>query len=156
MRLAFIISLALVYTSAFAEDRTARLHEATETIRYVWKEWMENGQLKYDPIAAPNLPKLHGNWTATYTDDDEQVALDFVVRADGTWSSKAFWPDMKDKGYWYLAEGMIVLVDGKIEDDSSDLATAIILRKDVFYVLNADAPKGIIPLNRTVSKGPGK
>lgn len=146
MRCASIISVALICSSASAEDKATRLHEAAETIRYIWKEWMEKGKLKYDPIDAASLPKVHGNWTATYADDEEQVVLDFVVRADGTWSSKAFWPDMKKKGYWYLVEGMIVLVEGKIENDGSDLATAIILRKDVFYVMNADAPKGIIPL----------
>lgn len=146
-----LLCIFLFCRPALAIDKNTALHEGAETIRYMWKEWMKKGELRYDSLTESTLSKIQGNWIATYTGGDgEVVVLDFVIHSDGTWSSKAFRPDMK-RGHWYLTEGMVLLVEGKVEDEASDLATAIILRKNEFYVLNADAPKGLIPMAKGAS-----
>lgn len=107
---------------------------------------MEKPELKYTKISKDSLPQIHGTWTGSYVEDDEKVILSVVLKSDGTWISEVFRPDMRD-GHWYLSDGMILLFESKISDETK-LASALLLSGNKLRLLYADVEAGFVELTK--------
>ena len=93
-------------------DRNALLGEAAQTIRAIWKEWMEKGELVHDRVRTDQQTSYEGVWSGTFTEDGESetTTIGILLRPDGTWASKTLRPDMAN-GHWYLHDSMILLFE---------------------------------------------
>ena len=147
----FFFIVSALHSHANDEQRTKILKEGAETIRLIWKEWMGKPDLKYKAITQDSLKIFFGKWNGEYEEyeaekGDDKISLTLNLNSDGTWTSKEFRPDMKN-GHWYLSEGMILLFEGKVNEDG-DLSTALTLKDGHLNLLNADSKNGIVKLKK--------
>ncbi|MEM1082598.1 MAG: hypothetical protein AAGI48_00620 [Verrucomicrobiota bacterium] len=129
------------------EDKVDQLlREGATAIHYIWTEWMGKPSLKYTKITEENLKSLYGNWSGSYSKDDEEIAFIVSLSPRGKWTCEAFRPDMKN-GHWYLSDGMLLLFESKIYDDAN-LASALTLNDGKLRLLNADTEAGFVELTK--------
>jgi hypothetical protein len=133
-------------------DRNALLGEAARTIRAIWKEWMEKGELVHDRLRPDQQAGYEGDWSGSFTEDDESepTKIGILLRPDGTWASKTLRPDMAN-GHWYLHDSMILLFEAPLSSEA-DLAFAIISRERKVLLLHADSPTGTVELHKSNTK----
>lgn len=149
--LTIAVACATVVSSSLAQvaEEDGLLKEAANTIKTIWKEWMEKGDLVYDKIPAQSQAQYIGTWEGSFLEEDGEkptkVAL--TLSSKGTWSSKSLRPEMKT-GHWYLYDGMILLFESRISQDA-DLAFAVIQRGTKTCLLHADSPTGTVELHKT-------
>lgn len=150
MKLLLYLTLILLANSlpmpALGGDTDELLKSGAATIHKIWTDWMEKPELKYTKISKDSLSQIHGTWTGSYVEDDEKVILSVVLKSDGTWISEVFRPDMRD-GHWYLSDGMILLFESKISDETK-LASALLLSGNKLRLLYADVEAGFVELTK--------
>lgn len=149
--LTIAIACATVVSSLPAQsaEEDILLKEAAITIKAVWKEWMKKGDLVYDKIPAQSHTQYVGTWEGSFLEEDgeEPTKVAFTLSNKGTWSSTSLRPEMK-AGHWYLYDGMILLFESRISQES-DLAFAVIQRGAKTCLIHADSPTGIVELHKT-------
>ena len=146
-----VLAMILPITSCHGEDVDSKkaLDDGVATIREIWTEWLNKPPLESN-IESRHLPEIAGNWVGEIDLDGKTMKLNIIVDQSGTWSSKVFRPEMK-KGYWYLREGMILLYETKISDDSflngsPGVASALIQHKGKLCLLFAENESGYLKL----------
>ncbi len=142
--LVFVLALCL---PAFAADKEELLKNGRALVDGIWTNWMQMPKLTYDRITTNKLKSLYGQWNGSYKDDaNTRQTVDFLLNADGTWKSQQVRPDMAD-GHWYLCDGLLLLYEHPVSEDI-DVEFAVIMRRGVLRILNADAPNGYLQLER--------
>lgn len=133
-------------------DQNALLQEAAQTIRAIWKDWMEKGELLRDRVSPEQRNSYEGNWSGSFTEDaeSEPTKVDVLLRPDGTWASKTLRPDMSN-GHWYLHDSIILLFESSLSPEA-DLAFAIISRDRKVLLIHADSPTGTVELCKPKTK----
>ena len=143
-----------LHASDETDDRNALLQEAAQTIKAIWKEWMEKGELVHDRVPLEQRTSYEGDWHGSFTEDEdgesEPTKVGLLLRPDGTWASKTLRPDMAN-GHWYLHDSMILLFEAPLSPEA-DLAFAIISRERKVLLLHADSPTGTVELHKSKTK----
>ena len=146
-----LLVMILPITNCFGQDGDSKeaLKNGVAAIREVWTEWLKKPPFESE-INHRDLPEIVGIWVAEIERDSKKIELKIVVNQNGTWSSKVFRPEMK-KGYWYLSEGIILLYESKISDDSCHrgffgLASALFEHKGKLRLLYGENELGYLEL----------
>ncbi len=150
--LSILLTAWLSVQLAVGADQDIWLREAAHTIKAIWKEWMEKGDLVYDRIPPEQQPSFISVWHGSFREDSlaDVTKIEIHLLADGTWVSKSLRPDMK-QGHWYLHDGMILLFESAISE-TADLAFAIIRRGQKTLLIHADSPSGTVELAKGTAK----
>ncbi|WP_050024990.1 hypothetical protein [Verrucomicrobium sp. BvORR034] len=149
LTIAAACSTVVSSSPAQSAEEDLLLKEAAITIKAIWKEWMEKGELVYDKIPAKSHDQYVGTWKGSFLEEDgeEPTKVALTLSSNGTWSSTSLRPEMK-AGHWYLYDGMILLFESPISQDA-DLAFAVIQRGAKTCLLHADSPTGTVELHKT-------
>lgn len=151
MRSLVLLTLALISATVRAEEAAGReqlgklLREGVEDIHGIWEKQMGKPPLKYERLAKDRLHSIYGRWAGA---GQWQEIARLELRPHGVWLSDSFLPKVND-GNWFLIDGMILLFDGPIDQDTTRLGSALVMMKDgKLRLLNLEAKKGYVVLKK--------
>ena len=158
MKTIFYLLTFLAFSSLQAQEAKASVEEllkgGSASIHYIWKEWMEKPKLDYTKLTDETIKPLLGSWAGKFQMDDEELKIVFTLEENGQWSSTADWPELKT-GFWYLSDGMILIYDSKISEDS-EIVSALTVNGGKLRILFAEVEEGFVEVRKAEQDVPPK